>query len=157
MALPEDMYAAVDSCETAQEIWLCVHQMMKGIANQNRNGNVVVARVEGIQLQDEEFNLMDTAGDLDEIEEVNKNCILMANLQQALISGTQTESAPVNDPDGPVEISYDKAYNDMQQKFKRLQAQLGDLKGKSKDTLCVSDTLDPLSQKLEDENVALEF
>ncbi|GJU84330.1 hypothetical protein Tco_1291876 [Tanacetum coccineum] len=54
-------------------------------------------------------------------------------------------------------ISYDKAYNDMQQKIKRFQAQLGDLKGKSKDTPCVSDTLDPLFQKLEDENVALEF
>ncbi|GJR04182.1 hypothetical protein Tco_0527166 [Tanacetum coccineum] len=34
-------------------------------------------------------------------------------------------------------ISYDKAYNDMQQKIERLQAQLGDQKGKSKDTLCV--------------------
>ncbi|GJV75041.1 hypothetical protein Tco_1506625 [Tanacetum coccineum] len=45
----------------------------------------------------------------------------------------------------------------MQQKIERLQAQLGDLKGKSKDTPCVSDTLDPLSQKLEDENVSLEF
>ncbi|GKA59038.1 MAK10-like protein [Tanacetum coccineum] len=33
--------------------------------------------------------------------------------------------------------------------IERLQAQLGDLKGKSKDTPCVSDTLDPLSQKLE--------
>ncbi|GJS98858.1 hypothetical protein Tco_0820028 [Tanacetum coccineum] len=54
-------------------------------------------------------------------------------------------------------ISYDKAYHDMQQKIKRLQAQLGDLKGKSKDTLCVSDTLDPLSHKLENENVELEF
>ncbi|GJY16772.1 hypothetical protein Tco_0387194 [Tanacetum coccineum] len=32
-----------------------------------------------------------------------------------------------------------------------------DLKGKSQDTPCVSDTLDPLSQKLEDENVSLEF
>nr|GEU94743.1 Gag-Pol polyprotein [Tanacetum cinerariifolium] len=41
-------------------------------------------------------------------------------------------------------ISYDKAYNDMQQKIERLQAQLGDQKGKSKDTQCVSDTLDPL-------------
>ncbi|GJT95788.1 hypothetical protein Tco_1091306 [Tanacetum coccineum] len=41
-------------------------------------------------------------------------------------------------------ISYDKAYNDMQQKIERLQAQLGDLKGKSKDTLCKSNTLDPL-------------
>ncbi|GKG19425.1 hypothetical protein Tco_0376524, partial [Tanacetum coccineum] len=40
---------------------------------------------------------------------------------------------------------------------KRLQAQLGDLKGKSKDTLCASDTLDPLSQKLENKNVDLEF
>nr|GEZ61359.1 integrase, catalytic region, zinc finger, CCHC-type, peptidase aspartic, catalytic [Tanacetum cinerariifolium] len=54
-------------------------------------------------------------------------------------------------------FSYDKAYNDMQRKIKRLQAQLGDLKGKSKDTSCISDTLNPLSQKLENENVELEF
>ncbi|GKC47483.1 hypothetical protein Tco_1065205 [Tanacetum coccineum] len=54
-------------------------------------------------------------------------------------------------------ISYDKAYNDMQQKFKWFQAQLGDLKGKSKDTPCESDTLDPLSQKLENESMELEF
>nr|GEZ38317.1 integrase, catalytic region, zinc finger, CCHC-type, peptidase aspartic, catalytic [Tanacetum cinerariifolium] len=54
-------------------------------------------------------------------------------------------------------ISYDKAYKDMQQKIERLQAQLGDLKGKSKDTSSVSDTLHQLSQKLENENVELEF
>ncbi|GKD09939.1 hypothetical protein Tco_1189624, partial [Tanacetum coccineum] len=30
MGLPEDIYAAVDSCETAQEIWLRVQQIMKG-------------------------------------------------------------------------------------------------------------------------------
>ncbi|GKF45575.1 hypothetical protein Tco_0135377 [Tanacetum coccineum] len=54
-------------------------------------------------------------------------------------------------------ISYDKACNDMQQKIKRLQAQLEDLKGKSKDTPCESDALDSLSQKLENENVELEF
>nr|GEU83428.1 retrovirus-related Pol polyprotein from transposon TNT 1-94 [Tanacetum cinerariifolium] len=54
-------------------------------------------------------------------------------------------------------ILYDKAYNDMQQKIERLQARLGDLKGKSKDTSCVSDTLNPLSQKLENKNVELEF
>nr|GEW36173.1 hypothetical protein [Tanacetum cinerariifolium] len=41
--------------------------------------------------------------------------------------------------------------------MERLQAQLGDLKGKSKDTSCVSNTLNPLSQKLENENVELEF
>nr|GFA84680.1 hypothetical protein [Tanacetum cinerariifolium] len=42
-------------------------------------------------------------------------------------------------------ISYDKAYKNIQQQIKRLQAQLGDLKGKSKDTSGVSDTLNPLS------------
>ncbi|GKD73149.1 hypothetical protein Tco_1331431, partial [Tanacetum coccineum] len=30
LGLPEEIYAAVDSCETAQKIWLCVQQMMKG-------------------------------------------------------------------------------------------------------------------------------
>ncbi|GJT18649.1 gag-pol polyprotein [Tanacetum coccineum] len=48
-------------------------------------------------------------------------------------------------------------YNDMQQKIEWLQAQLGYLKGKSSDTQCASNTLDPVSQKLEDENVPLEF
>nr|GEU39541.1 Gag-Pol polyprotein [Tanacetum cinerariifolium] len=39
-----------------------------------------------IQPQAEEFDLMAVAGDLDEIEEVNANCILMANLHQASTS-----------------------------------------------------------------------
>nr|GFB98943.1 hypothetical protein [Tanacetum cinerariifolium] len=30
LGLPEDIYAVVDSCETSQEIWLRVQQMMKG-------------------------------------------------------------------------------------------------------------------------------
>ncbi|GKE30659.1 hypothetical protein Tco_1446043 [Tanacetum coccineum] len=30
IGLPEDIYAAVDSCETAQEIWLRVQKMIKG-------------------------------------------------------------------------------------------------------------------------------
>ncbi|GJU75232.1 retrovirus-related pol polyprotein from transposon TNT 1-94, partial [Tanacetum coccineum] len=38
-----------------------------------------------------------------------------------------------------------------------LEPQLGDHKGKSKDTPCVSNTLDPLPQKLKNENVELEF
>nr|GEY35321.1 hypothetical protein [Tanacetum cinerariifolium] len=50
-----------------------------------------------------------------------------------------------------------ESYNDMHQKTKRLQAQLGDLKGKSKDTSSVLNTLDPLSQTLKNENVELEF
>nr|GEU80280.1 copia protein [Tanacetum cinerariifolium] len=264
-----------------------------GNQNQIGNGNLVVARAEGnaagqngnqircyncrgneeagIQLQAEEYDLMAAAADLDEIKEVNANCILMTNMQQASTSGTQTDSALVYDTDRSAEVhencddneifnmftqeeqytellepifeshqvpqnnnnviskdtsveqakfvrdfkslakeaddsldkhkaleleierllkavvsqdimiieteyaklwndwykkydeckydklSYDKAYKDMQQKIKRLQVQLRDLKGKSKDTSSVSDTQNPLSQKLENENVELEF
>nr|GEZ29853.1 hypothetical protein [Tanacetum cinerariifolium] len=194
LGLPEYIYAAVDSCETAQEIWLRVQQMMKGSdigiqekkaklfnewerftsneresiksyyhrflklmndlkrnkhfpkkissnmkflnnlqpewsrhngligvqgngnQNQIRNGNLVAARAEGNTARKngnqircyncrgvEEYNLMAAAADLDEIKEVNANCILMANLQQASTSGTQTDSAPVYDSDGSAE------------------------------------------------------
>ncbi|GJV00547.1 hypothetical protein Tco_1329817 [Tanacetum coccineum] len=41
--------------------------------------------------------------DLEEIEKVNANYILMANLQQASTSGTQTDKAPVYDSDGLAE------------------------------------------------------
>nr|GEW44643.1 hypothetical protein [Tanacetum cinerariifolium] len=43
----------------------------------------------GIQLQTKEFDLIAIATDLDEIEEVNANCILMANQQQASTSEEQ--------------------------------------------------------------------
>nr|GFC15247.1 hypothetical protein [Tanacetum cinerariifolium] len=56
-----------------------------------------------IQLQAEEYDLMAAVADLDEIEEVNANCILMANLQQASSSDTQTDSVPVYDSDGSAE------------------------------------------------------
>ncbi|GJZ62520.1 hypothetical protein Tco_0618657 [Tanacetum coccineum] len=169
LGLPEDIYAAVDSCQDRQM------QMVRGngrnqfrqyagmnvgnqngIANQNpnRNGNVVAARPEGnaignngnqircynyrglghlarnctvrprrrdaaylqtqlliaqkeeagIQLQAKEFDLMAAAADLDEIEEVNANCILMANLQQASTSRSQTYKAPVYESDGSAEM-----------------------------------------------------
>nr|GEX99348.1 retrovirus-related Pol polyprotein from transposon TNT 1-94 [Tanacetum cinerariifolium] len=184
----------------------------------------------GIQLQVQEFDFMAVAGDLDEIEEVNANCILMVNLQHASTSGTQLDKAPVYDTDSSAEsleleikrllkasvshdimsivqngfvdvssdlkteldrtkeklehcntkkekeydvlwnnwytkceeckydkISYNKAYNDVQQKIKQLQAQLGDLKGKSGDTPSALNTLNPLNQKLETKIVELEF
>nr|GFB82792.1 hypothetical protein [Tanacetum cinerariifolium] len=59
----------------------------------------------GIQLQEEEYDLMATAADLDEIKEVNANCILMANLQKASSLGTQTDSALVYDFDGSAEYT----------------------------------------------------
>nr|GEY03565.1 hypothetical protein [Tanacetum cinerariifolium] len=87
-------------------------QMVGGNGNQNQigNGNLVAARAEGnaagknenqircynckgeeagIQLQAEVYVLMAAAADLDEIEEVNANCILMANLRQASTSEEQ--------------------------------------------------------------------
>nr|GEZ17801.1 retrovirus-related Pol polyprotein from transposon TNT 1-94 [Tanacetum cinerariifolium] len=67
--------------------------------NLNGNGNLVAARAEGNAAgqngnQIRCYNCRGVA-DLDEIEEVNANCILMANLQQASTSGTQTDKAPV--------------------------------------------------------------
>nr|GEY96952.1 Gag-Pol polyprotein [Tanacetum cinerariifolium] len=133
LGLPEDVYAAVDSCETAKEIWECVCQMMKDCSAGYEHGSgstnseswrkwrelvwtvcwdaaylqtqLLIAQKEeaGIQLQAEEFDFMAAAGDLDEIEEVNANCILMANLQQASTSGTQHDRAPVYDTDGSAE------------------------------------------------------
>nr|GFA11533.1 hypothetical protein [Tanacetum cinerariifolium] len=65
-----------------------------------------------IQLQSEEFDLIDAASDLDEIKEVNANCILMSNLQQASTLGTQTDKAPVYDLYGSAEVyDYDNCYN----------------------------------------------
>nr|GEX11101.1 hypothetical protein [Tanacetum cinerariifolium] len=95
-------------------------QMVGGNENQNQigNGNLVVARVEGNTARQngnqircynyrgvaEEYDLMAAAANLDEIEEVNANCILMANLQQASTSGTQTDRAHVYDSDGSAEV-----------------------------------------------------
>nr|GFC50508.1 hypothetical protein [Tanacetum cinerariifolium] len=97
-----------------------------GNANLNGNGNLVVAHAEGnaagqngnqircyncrgeeagIQLKAEEFDLMAAAADLDEIKEVDANCILMANLQQASTTGTQTDKAPIYDSDGLAEVT----------------------------------------------------
>nr|GEW07531.1 hypothetical protein [Tanacetum cinerariifolium] len=165
LGFPEDIYATVDSCETAQEIWLrnlnrynniqnvknqviqnaIQNLRVQNVRNQNgqivvpgninqnpnRNGNLVAARAEGnasrhngnqircyncrgveIQLQAKEFDLMAAAADLDEIKEVNANCILMANLQQASTSGTQTDKAPVYDSDGSAEVhNYEDCYD----------------------------------------------
>nr|GFB06546.1 hypothetical protein [Tanacetum cinerariifolium] len=47
---------------------------------------------------------MDAAADLDKIEELNANCILMANLQQASSLGTQTDSTSVYDTDRSAEV-----------------------------------------------------
>ncbi|GJY93139.1 integrase, catalytic region, zinc finger, CCHC-type containing protein [Tanacetum coccineum] len=70
-----------------------------------------------IQLQAKEFNFM-AAGDLDEIEEVNANCILMANLQQASTSGTQIDKAPVYDSDGSAEVHFLRSKDEAPEEIK---------------------------------------
>ncbi|GJR42273.1 retrovirus-related pol polyprotein from transposon TNT 1-94 [Tanacetum coccineum] len=78
--------------------------VVPGIANQNGNGNVVAARAEG--------NANGNNADLDEIEEVNANCILMANLQQASTSHTQSDKAPVYDSDESAKVQlHDNCYD----------------------------------------------
>ncbi|GKA04572.1 retrovirus-related pol polyprotein from transposon TNT 1-94 [Tanacetum coccineum] len=94
-------------------------------------------------------SIIDTSNlqtELDRTKERFENCIIKKGNEYAKLWKCKYDK-----------ILYIKAYNNMQQKIKRLQAQLGDLKRKCKDTLGVSDTLEPLSQKLENENVELEF
>ncbi|GJW99162.1 hypothetical protein Tco_0180970 [Tanacetum coccineum] len=81
-------------------------------ANQKGNGNVVAARAEGYGNgnngnQIRCYNCIGL-GDLEEIEEVNENCILMANLQQASTLGTQTDKAPVYDSDRSADVHHSK-------------------------------------------------
>nr|GEW70785.1 retrovirus-related Pol polyprotein from transposon TNT 1-94 [Tanacetum cinerariifolium] len=148
LGLPEDIYAAVDSCETAQEIWNQVIQnavqnlRVQNIGNQNGligvptdanqnlngNGNLVAARAEGNAARHNGnqircYNCRGVAVDLDEIEKVNANCILMANMQQASTSGTQTNKAPVYDSDGSAESA--KFWNKI---FERSSQFVGDFK-----------------------------
>nr|GFA39131.1 hypothetical protein [Tanacetum cinerariifolium] len=84
----------------------------------NGNGNVVASRAEGNGNGNENNGNQVRChncrgiGDLDEIKEVNGNCILMANLQQESTSGTQTDKAPVNDLDGLAEEEKKKLKSD---------------------------------------------
>nr|GEW96864.1 hypothetical protein [Tanacetum cinerariifolium] len=94
----------------------------------------------GIHCTEEEFEFMAVADAYKETERVKINCTSEDTLQQASTSGTKSDNAPVYDPDGSNE----------------LQAQLGDLKGKSSDNQCASNTIDPVSQKPGDENMSLE-
>nr|GEW14835.1 hypothetical protein [Tanacetum cinerariifolium] len=190
------------------------------------NGGIQVAQnvvqIAGAQNGAKEFDFMAAACDLDEIEEVNANCILMANLQHASTSGTQLDEALVYDTDGSAEVllnencydneifnmfTQEEPYRDLLEPILEPQlvpqndnhvtsvapsmvqsggtvetssapneetcahqetvyrnlvdqvakARLRDLKGKSSDTPGVSNTLDPLNQKLETKIVELEF
>ncbi|GJV90988.1 hypothetical protein Tco_1538801 [Tanacetum coccineum] len=101
-----------------------------------------------------EVQYTDLQTELDRTKEKIENCIIKKEKEYVVLWNNWYTKCKECKYD---KISYDKAYNDMQQKIKRLQAQLGDLKGKRCDTQCASNTLDPVSKKLKDENVSLEF
>nr|GEU42120.1 hypothetical protein [Tanacetum cinerariifolium] len=61
---------------------IVVLEIANSNANQIGNGNVEEA---WIQLQAEEFDFMAAVRDLDEIEEVNANCILLCSLKRSSI------------------------------------------------------------------------
>ncbi|GKE15297.1 gag-pol polyprotein, partial [Tanacetum coccineum] len=96
-----------------------------------------------------EVQYTDLQTELDCTKEKLENCINKKEKEYAVLWNnwyTKCEECKYD------KISYDKAYNDMQQNIEWLQAQLGDLKGKSSDTQCASNTLDSVSWKLEDES-----
>ncbi|GJZ24866.1 hypothetical protein Tco_0562325 [Tanacetum coccineum] len=102
----------------------------------------------------EQRNTLNLQTEIDRTKDKLKTCIITKEKEYVVLWNNWYKKCEECKYDN---ISYEKAYKDMQQKIERLQAQLGDLKGISKDTPCVSNTLDPLSRKLEDENGELEF
>ncbi|GJZ05805.1 hypothetical protein Tco_0539598 [Tanacetum coccineum] len=116
--------------------------------------DIILIYVFGYKSLTHEVQYTDLQTELDRMKEKLENCIIKKEKEYAVLWNnwyTKCEECKYD------KILYDKAYNDMQEKIERLQAQLGDLKGKSSDTQCASNTLDPVFQKLEDENVPLEF
>ncbi|GKC35397.1 hypothetical protein Tco_1047781, partial [Tanacetum coccineum] len=79
--------------------------------------------------------------ELDRMKEKFETCIIKKEKEYAILWNNWYKKCEECKYD---KISYDKAYNDMQNQIEWLQAQLGDLKGKSMDTQCSSNTLDPL-------------
>nr|GEV33422.1 hypothetical protein [Tanacetum cinerariifolium] len=105
LGFPEDVYAVIDSCETARP-------RRRDVAYLQTQLLISQKEESGIQLQAEEFDFMAAAGDLNEIKEVNANCILMANLQHKSTSGTQLDKPSVYDTDGLAEVQLnDKCYD----------------------------------------------
>nr|GEX10609.1 retrovirus-related Pol polyprotein from transposon TNT 1-94 [Tanacetum cinerariifolium] len=99
-------------------------------------------------------DISDLQTELERTKERFENCIIKKENEYAKFGNDWYKKCDECKYD---KISYDKAYKDMQQKIEWLQAQLGDLKGKSKDTSSVSDTQNSLSHKLENKNMELEF
>ncbi|GJW83386.1 hypothetical protein Tco_0156531 [Tanacetum coccineum] len=96
MPNPEDISDPTTARNMALNRLIVVPEIANPNVNPNGNGNVVAARELHSQTKEKGW-------DIDEIEEVNANYILMANLQQASTSYTQTEKSPIYDSDRSAE------------------------------------------------------
>nr|GEU46545.1 reverse transcriptase domain-containing protein [Tanacetum cinerariifolium] len=86
-------------------------QHLNGYNTMQNAGNQVVQNAVH-NLARTERNGNGNNGDIDEIEEVNANCILMANLQQASTSGAQTNKAHVYVSNRSAEVhQYENCYD----------------------------------------------
>ncbi|GKB70140.1 hypothetical protein Tco_0931552 [Tanacetum coccineum] len=142
---PPVVYDSEETLELAQESHLKMKQLNKEIKPANYTK---INHISGFLANEADVSLAKHKALELEIER-----LLKAIASQDILSIVQSNSV-IDTLNLQTELD---PYNDMQQKIEGLQAQLGDQKGKSKDTPCVSNTLDPLSQKLENENVELEF
>nr|GFC52425.1 hypothetical protein [Tanacetum cinerariifolium] len=124
---------------------LDIERLLKAVVSQD-----IISVVQNASVVD----TSDLQTELERTKERFENCIIKKETEYAKLWNDWYKKCDGCKYD---KISYDKAYKDMQQKIERLQAQLGDLKGKSKDTSCVSDTQNQLSQKLQNANMELEF
>nr|GFB48399.1 hypothetical protein [Tanacetum cinerariifolium] len=130
-----------------QGIRIGIERLLKAVASQDI---MIIVQNES----DVEVRISDLQTELERTKERFENCIIKKENEYAKLWNDWYKKCDECKYD---KISYDKAYKDMQQKIKRLQAQLGDLKGKSTDTSCILDTRNRLSQKLKNENVELKF
>ncbi|GKD54321.1 hypothetical protein Tco_1287708 [Tanacetum coccineum] len=97
----------------------------QNVKNLNRLGMLLIAQKEEawIQLQPEEFDFMAAAGDLEEIEEVNANCILMANLWISGVSNVEQSGGTIEHHPATAEEThalYDSLYNSLATKVETI-------------------------------------
>nr|GEX42313.1 hypothetical protein [Tanacetum cinerariifolium]GEX44130.1 hypothetical protein [Tanacetum cinerariifolium] len=135
--IPCNSQIAQSDMNTSQDIKI---KMVDDNVGNQQQLQIALEEEAGIQSTQEEFKFKAAKDAYEETKRVKVNYTSKDTLQECKYD----------------KISYDKAYNNMQQKIERLQAQLGDLKGKSSDTQCALNTLEPMSQKPKDKNMSLE-
>nr|GFA56142.1 hypothetical protein [Tanacetum cinerariifolium] len=153
---PPVVHDSEETLQLAQESRDKMKQMNKEIkpANYTKINDLLGLPVMNIVQKESVVDTSDLQTKLERTKERFENCIIKKETEYAKLWNDWYKKCNECKYD---KISYDKAYKDMQQKMEQLQAQLGDLKGKCKDTSCVSDIQNQLSQKLENANIELEF